>query len=333
MIFNPAIIALLVGSLLTSGMLLYSAWYGVRILKSWDIHSGSEQQLSLERRTYLISTIMNYAFGFQLLSLFLFIYTADHLSSLFVGAMCAAGTLNVNAFGYPSILLKIINFLLAGLWLIINYVDNRAYDYPLIQKKYALLLIILPLIVVEMIVQASYFLGMKPSIITSCCGTLFSSETQGITSAFVALPYVQMEVIFYSGMALTLALGLYCYRRMKYGYLFSAMSILMFIISIVALISVICLYFYELPTHHCPFCILQREYGYVGYLLYLALLAGVVPGLGLAAVVPCRNIKSLANKVPSIQRGLILISVVGYSLFFVIVTGAVVFSNLSLGNY
>ena len=40
---------------------------------------------------------MTYPFGFQLASLFLFIYTADHLHPLFVGAMCAAGTLYVNA--------------------------------------------------------------------------------------------------------------------------------------------------------------------------------------------------------------------------------------------
>ena len=35
--------------------------------------------------------------------------------------MCAAGTLNVNGCGYPTLILKIINFLLAGLWLIVNF--------------------------------------------------------------------------------------------------------------------------------------------------------------------------------------------------------------------
>jgi uncharacterized integral membrane protein len=98
--------------------------------------------LILERRTYIISTILAYLFGFQLLSLFLYIFTADHLHTLFVGAMCAAGTLYVNAYGYPALIMKVINFLLAGLWLILNYADNRAYDYPLIRKKYFFLLII-----------------------------------------------------------------------------------------------------------------------------------------------------------------------------------------------
>jgi hypothetical protein len=139
-------------------MLCYSAYYGVRILKNWNIKSGSELQISLERRTYLISSVVAYAFLFQLVSLFLFIYTADDLSTLFVGAMCAAGSLNVNGFGYPTIILKIVNFLLAGLWLVVNFTDNRGYDYPLIKKKYLILLLITPFIITETILQANYFL-------------------------------------------------------------------------------------------------------------------------------------------------------------------------------
>ena len=68
--FKPGILALFLGSLLVSGMILYASFYGVQILRYWDIRSGSEIQLNLERRTYLISTIMAYAFGFQLLSFF-----------------------------------------------------------------------------------------------------------------------------------------------------------------------------------------------------------------------------------------------------------------------
>jgi hypothetical protein len=247
--------------------------------------------------------------------------------------MCAAGTLNVNAFGYPTIMLKIINFLLAGLWLIVNYTDNQAYDYPLIKKKYALLIIIVPFIMVEMIIQAIYFLGLKPNIITSCCGTLFGSEMQGISSSIVTFPRSSVEVAFYSAMTITLALGIYFYRRLRFGYLFSVSSIITFVVSIIALISFLCLYFYELPTHHCPFCILQKEYNFVGYPLYLTLLGGAVPGMGVAAILPCNQIKSLASVVPSIQRGLSLMTVSAYFLFMGIVTWAMIFSNLSMKSF
>src|SRR5512138_860001 len=124
MIMQPAIIALFLGSILVSLMVVYAAGYGVSILRSWDLKDGSELQLNLERKTYLISTVMSYAFGFQLLSVFLFIFSADRLSGLFTGAMCAAGTLNMNGFGYPALTLKIVNFILGGVWLIVNYTDN-----------------------------------------------------------------------------------------------------------------------------------------------------------------------------------------------------------------
>lgn len=330
MLFQPAIIALLTGSILISFMLFYSAYYGIRILRRWDLQSGSELQLTLERRTYLISTLMSYAFGFQLISLFLFIYTADHLSTLFVGAMCAAGTLNVNPWGYPALLMKIVNFLLAGLWLILNDTDNRAYDYPLIKKKYGLLLLITPLILTETLLQASYFLGLKPDIITSCCGTLFTSESQGITSEIISLPRAPLEVAFFLSMGSTFGLGIFFYLTGKGGYLFSLSGLFTFFVSAMSLISFFCLYFYELPTHHCPFCILQRSYGYVGYPLHLCLLGGVVSALGVGVILPFRKIKSLEKTLPSIQKKLALISIGFNAVFLGVVLYQMVFSNLKL---
>lgn len=70
MIFHPLIIAIQIGSLLASFMALYAACFGFRILRRWDLRSGSEEQLSLERRTYLISTLLAYLLGSQLLSIF-----------------------------------------------------------------------------------------------------------------------------------------------------------------------------------------------------------------------------------------------------------------------
>src|SRR5208283_2805438 len=169
MILHPSIIALFLSSVLISMLLLYSSYYGLLILRKWNIKSGSELQLDLERRTYLISAILTCVFGFQLISLFLYVYTADILHPLFAGAMCASGTLTVNTYGYPTLILKVFNFLTAGLWLVLNYTDNRAYDYPLVKSKNKLLIVITPLVLAESYLQTKYFLGLKPDVITSCC--------------------------------------------------------------------------------------------------------------------------------------------------------------------
>jgi hypothetical protein len=314
-------------------MLCYASYEGVRIIRHWDISSGSERQLALERRTYLVSTVMNYVLGFQLLSLFLFIYTADTISPLFIGAMCAAGSLKVNGFGYPAIILKIFSFLLSGLWLILNFTDNKAHDYPLIRTKYWFLLFIAAFLIVETIVEGGYLLGLKPNIITSCCGTLFTADAETVISDLLALPRELSEAVFFISAPITMALGLCVYLKNKGAYPFSISSLIHFLISIVALISFISIYVYELPTHHCPFCVIQPEYGYVGYVLYSALLLGAVSGMGTGIIMPFRNIESLRPIIPPIQKRLALISILS-NLLFLLVTGyAILFSNLSMAAY
>jgi putative Ca2+/H+ antiporter (TMEM165/GDT1 family) len=396
MTFHPATLALHVSSILITFMILYSTYYGIRILRRWDIESGSELQLALERRTYLISTLLAYTFGLQLFSLFLFIFTADTLHTLFVGAMCAAGSLFVNGYGYPALILKIITFLLAGLWLILNYADNKGYNYPLIKKKYFFLIIMTPFILAEMVLQWNYFLRLRPDVITSCCGSLFSTGSGTMTSEIVSLPTLPMMVLFYFAFVLTIASGIYFYLKNRRrrpephysrqakrwdsgagrlcrkfvhgstssprtdddpleinysavrpepvegqtaiydtvsgrgGYLFAFLSAAAFLVSILSILSFISLYYYELPTHHCPFCILQKEYGYIGYPLYLSLLAGTVSGMGVGILMPFRKIESLSEGIPSLQKRLALVSSILFALFAFLVTWRMVFSDFIL---
>lgn len=178
MIFQPAIIALLLASLVCVVLLVAAAPYAVDIVRHWNIESGSEKQLRLERRTYLLSTLLSFIFVTQLVALLLFVFNADKMSALFVGAMCAVGTLNVNVFGFPALIAQIVVFFLASSWLVINHLDTRAYDYPLVKVKYILLLLLLPFLLVAAVLQLRYFLGLKADVITSCCGSLFSEDAK-----------------------------------------------------------------------------------------------------------------------------------------------------------
>lgn len=330
MILHPSVIALLVSSLLIGIMVLYSALWGMRILREWNLASGSGLQLGLERRTYLISTVLNYVFGFQIVSLFLFIYTADSLRSLFTGAMCAAGTLNVNWYGYPLLILKIVNFMLSGLWLVMNHADTKAHDYPLIKKKYAMLLIIAPFIVAECVLQYSYFAGLKADVITSCCGSIFGSDRYGVASDMAALPSMQTMTAYYAVMALTVAVAVFFHVKQKGGYLFGALSLTAFLVSLVSIISFVSVYIYELPTHHCPFCIIQGEYGHIGYLLYFTLFGAALSGMGAGMLTPFRSIPSMTVVLPLVQRRLTKVSIALYSIFIITVTMNIVLSELRL---
>ena len=328
---HPAILALLTSSFIISLMMLYAGWNGIQILEKWDLNSGSELQLILERRTYLISTILSYALVFQILSLFLYIYTADEIHGLFTGAMCAAGTLNVNSDGYPTLILKIVNCILAGVWLIVNYADTRGYDYPLIKVKYTLLTILAPLVLLETLSQYGFFSQLRGDVITSCCGSLFSVEKPGMAGDIAGLPAGIMEPLFFAAMAATTVCGIIFYRKGRGGYIFSALSSVTFAIAASSLISFICLFFYELPTHHCPFCILQKEYDYVGYLLYITLLGGGVTGLGTGMLYSVRKRSSMVRVIPALLRRLTAATLIFYLLFTFVVVFRMLTTSFRLG--
>lgn len=330
MILHPGILSLLVSSVLIALMSLYAGSYGVQILRHWDLTSGSEQQLQLERKTYLISTIVSYVLVFQLISLFLFLFTVDDISPLFVGAMCAVGSLTVNSLGYPTLLLKIVTFLLAGLWLILNHADSQGYDYPLIRSKQILLLILVPILLAEVILQAAYFIQMRPDIITSCCGSLFNSKERTIATEIVNAPPLPMLAIFFSSTLITFCVGIWFLRKGSGGGLFALISGCQFLVAVSALVSVISLYIYEMPSHHCPFCILQKEYHFIGYPLYISILSAAVCGLGVGLLQRFRTEASLRAALPALQRRLVVISLFSLTLLVLLVSLPILSTSFTL---
>jgi len=100
MILHPGIIALLVTTVLVLGMALYGTYTGAIVLARWDLDRSFEEQLTLERKTYLRATLMGHALALEVLSALVFLYTLDDIHDIFVGAMCATGTLNANPVGW-----------------------------------------------------------------------------------------------------------------------------------------------------------------------------------------------------------------------------------------
>jgi hypothetical protein len=137
-----------------------------------------------------------------------------------------------------------------------------------------------------------------------------------------------MMWVFYSAMLCILICGIVFYLKGLGGYLYAALSLLMFIISLVSIVSFISLYIYELPTHHCPFCIIMEEYHYLGYLLYILLFGAVVSGLGVGALIPFRHVESLQFMLGGLIRKLALASIILYTAFTSLVTYEIVTSSL-----
>lgn len=330
MLLNPAIMALVMVSAVVCLMMLLASGFAVRVLLRWDIDSGSERQLRLERRTYLISTLLIWAFSFQLMSLLLFIYNAESMSGQFVGAMCATGVLNVNAWGWPTLFLKMGVFFSGAVWIALNYLDNQGYDYPLIRYKYLLLLAILPLVITELILQLLYFTNMDPNVITSCCGTLFSAQSEGVAAEVSGLSPSSMSLGFAFTGVMVISSGVWVALRGQNGWLFALLGSTAFIVALMSIVSFISLYIYEHPHHHCPFCILKSGHDYVGYILYVPLFIATALALSVGAVSPWRGISSLTPTIESIVPRLSWIAVMFFALFYLVATWSVWTSHLTM---
>jgi len=312
-------------------MMLYAALLGVKVMHHWDFQSSSAYQLSLERKTYLISTLMNYVLGFQIISALLFIYTVEDIHKLFVGAMCATGSLNANPVGWTALMSKITVCFAAGFWLVLNYLDQKAIDYPFVRLKYSLLLILLPIIIFDSILQFRYFWGLDPDIITSCCGSLFSSSGTSVASSIAGLPVLPSMLLFFSGGILIIIISFTCLISQK-----SFLRALLFfcngtflVIALASIVSFISMYIYELPTHHCPFDILQREYGFIGYPLYLSLFGAVFFGLLPGIFHGTGKVPSLHKNYITLERYWIVFSLSSMIVFLSISTYRIIFSNLT----
>lgn len=336
MLLHPGILALISGSALAFAMVLYASGVALKILRRWNPQSSSEEQLLLERKTYLVSTIVNYALGFTVLATLLFLFTIEDIHRLFVGAMCATGTLNANPVGWTALLIKIILFFVAALWVAVNLLDQRTEDTPLVRIKYGALLLIAPLMGGDLYLQTVYFLGLEPQIITSCCGSLFNVGGEGFASELAALPVPTMLKVFYPAAFLYLAGAGACLWSpatcLRYGV--AALAVIFFVISLAAVVSFISLYIYQMPTHHCPFDMLQRYYYFVGYPLYAGLFLGTLFGLLPGLCQPLKNRSaSLCREIMRMEKSWLLLSMFFMTLFLMIASWPLLFGNFRMFGY
>ncbi len=333
MIFQSTILALLLVASLSSLILLWAAHFSYQILRRWDLESGHANQIRMERKTYLVSTALAFVMGIELISLLLFVYNADRMAVLFTGAMCAVGTLNVNAYGFPALLFKLAAFFGAFVWLILNKVDGKGRDYPLTRFKYAFLIGLAPVMLASAGLQLAYFLNLQTEVITSCCSRLFTPEVSGIEAQLASMdPELALWLLFAGLGVLTLlaTLGLW---RARLSALYALACPFYFVAAITAIISVIAPYIYAQPHHHCPFCILKPEYDFIGYGLYLSLFVGTGFALGagfLSLPIKATRAVSLKSHLPQAVSRYIGYSIAGYLTFGALCLFAIWLSNLAL---
>ncbi len=304
MILHPAVLALLAGEAAVALLLLVAAANALSVLRRWDGASASAGQLALERRTTAVSTLAALALGLQAASLALLLFTLEDIHPLFTGAMCATGSLNANPLGWSALLVKTALLVASALWIGVHRLEVGAEDFPLVRATSAGVLVLAPLAALDFALLLGYFLGLEPEVVTSCCGSLFSAEGSGVAAELAALAPGTARLAFFANLLALVAANLAARRtpaaapRLAAG----ALGALFAPVSIAGVIAFVSVGIYRLPGHHCPFDVLQREYGLVGYPLYLGIFGAVTAHLLTAIGVAVRGRPSLAEPLRRAER-------------------------------
>ncbi|OHE00401.1 MAG: hypothetical protein A3K14_03605 [Sulfurimonas sp. RIFCSPLOWO2_12_FULL_36_74] len=274
MILTPEVLAILILNAIFALFGMVAFVLSVKIYLNWDINSTSTAQYRLEKQSSLAATIIKYIFSIKVPLFIFFIFTLDKISNVLTGAMCAAGVVDATEQGTYLIVLKIINLYLFALWLKLNAEDVKDRNQPHTKLKFGFFALIFFLFIVEVILEWVMFSAIEIDKMVSCCGSIYSSSANSGISSIFSLGTAALLALFYGNYLLIVL-----FYFLKKRYLFAVTNMLFVVIAIIALILFFGTYIYELPSHHCPFCFLQRDYYYIGYLIYGMLFVGTFYGL------------------------------------------------------
>lgn len=315
MLMHAPVMALLAVGWLGALTLAWAGRFAWGLLRDWAPALGTRRQLLLERQTELVATLVAQLLLWQGVALALMVFNADRTAPLLVGAMCAFGSFNASVWGFPALYAKLALFFAAGAWLALQRADRAAPDWPLTRRKYRLLLaVLLPLALADAALSTLYFTDLQPDTLTSCCGSSFHPEHQGLAAEASAVAPATALWALAIGLAVVLAWGVLAGGVTALAPVYALASLGLLVVGLLAVVAAISPYVYESPHHHCPFCVMKREYGYIGFALYIPLFAGASAGLA-SGLLSWRVPSHLAEAMARHTRHLRWASMAGFTVF------------------
>lgn len=254
-------------------LLSIAFYFSLSIIKNWDFNKTTNKQYKLEKTSYLVILIISFTLIVKIVLFPYFAYSLDNLSNIVPGAMCAAGIVGANEFGQINLALKILILFFIGVWLIINSLDLKEKTYPYTKKKYFLYIFIFILSIIELFLDFSFLDNISTKEPVMCCSVIFGVNNTGTKIPF-DLSIFNLLIVFYLLYILTTILSL-----QKSSFINLIINFMFLYIGYYAVTYFFSTYIYQLPTHQCPFCILQKEYDFIGYFIWGILFLGTFFGV------------------------------------------------------
>lgn len=261
----PEVSSSLFIELLLLAILSVAFLYTLIILKNYNSELMSAYQYQLEKRSYLVVTIVWVALLIKMVLLPFFTHTLNELSNSIPGAMCAAGVVSANEYGGVLLVFKIFLILLISLWMLINTQDARSRSRKYFKKKMLFFVAIYVVFVVEIILEILFLTALSTENPVRCCSAIYV-QTDNSNPLPFNMTTLELIVLFYL-LFVSIIVAAYKKRSLPLFLL----SFVFLYIAYYAIVYFFSTYVYELPSHQCPFCLMQAEYYYVGYAIFASL--------------------------------------------------------------
>ncbi|WP_154657202.1 hypothetical protein [Hugenholtzia roseola] len=272
MLTDTWVIAQLLGQFCLLLLASVALFWSVRLVFSWQQGSTSPLQIALEKRTYLVSAILEMLMLLQMLLVVIYLVTLnEHLPALLKGAMCAEGSLAANDYGKPAFILKISSFIGSLFFYLLNHLDQKDPASALTPRKYWVLFMILPLLFLDFTTTFLYYANIDPQVITTCCSVNLFEKRLNPHQFLEASALTEKAVwTFYALILLQTFLVLLLKKIIKKKGFILFWLLLLVVYTFVGVHSLenhFVKYIYGLPSHLCLYDTFLGHYHYVGYAL------------------------------------------------------------------
>jgi len=316
MLLTPEVLTIHILNLLFFIFASIALYFSIKIVAKYDLNATTPLQYTLEKQSYLVAVIIKFIFYVKVLLFLFFIFTLDDIANILPGAMCGAGVVNATQYGTHLLILKIINLYIFAYWLVLNSKDMQSEKQVYLKRKFRVYILAYFLLLLEIGLESMMFISIDTKSVVDCCGAIFSK----IDGSYMAHLLSINPLLLVSSFYITFV-PIVIFYRIKNRYLFSLVNLLFVIIALISLIGFFGTYIYELPTHHCPFCMLQKDYNFIGYFLYIFLFIGTFYGIVLGLIPFSKEEEEIKYKISLFFTSLYLLCVSYYPFAYYMKNG------------
>ena len=286
MIRHPMLLAVLTGDLISLLLLFAAAKTALKTIIEWAPQSAAGQQIQLERAVEAGGLSAKFVLAVFLTSTLGFIAAITNvLPAIIPGAMCGTGVLQAtHGLGGPALVYRFLVLGIIYIWLILERLNDLRPDRPLTRGNARILLLAVPFHVLAVSTTLRAVLRIDTHQPVDCCAAVYDQfKNLAIAQQTAGIPNTLWLLIFWILTILMVFSGLRARRatpsgRIKISSWMALLALIWAPTATVVLVRVFAAYYYQVPHHHCPWCLFLFEHHFVGIPLFFSLAIVVLEG-------------------------------------------------------